>query len=97
MTFAEFEKSLQAPQPPDLSPLLESLWWDGKNNWDKAHEVAQEIAGPSGSWVHAYLHRREGDTGNAAYWYQRAGRSMPSKTLQAEWAELVSHFLQEKK
>jgi len=97
MTLTEFEKSLQDAQPPNLSPLLISLWWDRKNNWDKAHEIAQEISGPSGSWVHAYLHRREGDPGNAAYWYQRAGRPMPAKTLEAEWAELVNHFLQEKK
>ncbi len=97
MTFPEFKKSLRDPQPPDLSPLLVSLWWDGKNKWDQAHDVAQDIESPAGSWVHAYLHRREGDLGNAAYWYRRAGRSMPSSTLEAEWADLVNYFLQEKK
>lgn len=97
MTFLEFKKSLQDPQPPDLSPLLISLWWDGKNHWDQAHDVAQDIASPEGSWVHAYLHRREGDLGNAGYWYRRAGKPMTSGTLEAEWVDLVNYFLLEKK
>jgi hypothetical protein len=74
MTMDEFRKSLIAAQPPaELTPALVGLWWDAKGDWTRAHESAQQDEGPEGSWVHAYLHRKEGDQGNAAYWYVGRG------------------------
>jgi hypothetical protein len=74
-------------------PLL-ALWWDGRGNWEKAHEVAQDVDGPDGAWVHAYLHRKEGDASNAAYWYRRAGQPVASGDLRAEWEGMVTALLQ---
>lgn len=94
MTFNEFTLSLSQPQPPgDLSELLQALWYDGIDDWDTAHNIAQDIASPEGSWVHAYLHRKEGDEGNAAYWYRRAGKPMPRISLQEEWEQIVTELL----
>ena len=72
-----------------LPPLLEALWWDARGDWDRAHAVAQGIETAEGAWVHAYLHRKEGDLSNADYWYRRAGRTRPQGTLDAEWESLV--------
>jgi hypothetical protein len=72
---------------------LQSLWHDGRGEWDKAHDVAQDINTPDGSWIHAYLHRKEGDRSNAKYWYNRANRTMPTYSLEQEWEEMVIVFL----
>ncbi|HEX6015452.1 MAG TPA: hypothetical protein VFY87_27355 [Geminicoccaceae bacterium] len=72
-----------------LAPPLEALWWDACGDWDRAHQVAQSVDTPDGAWVHAYLHRKEGDLSNADYWYRRAGRARPSTPLDAEWAEIA--------
>jgi hypothetical protein len=94
MTYDEFSKSLAIPNPPaGLSVYLEALWYDGANNWEKAHEIAQDINDKDGSWLHAYLHRKEGDAINAGYWYRRAGKPMPSYSLQQEWKEMVAALL----
>jgi hypothetical protein len=94
MTFADFQRSLDAPTPPaDLSPALLALWHDGCGDWQRAHEVAQDIEEESGSWVHAYLHRKEGDVGNAHYWYRRAGVTPASGSLDAEWRAIVEALL----
>ncbi len=79
--------------PKQLPVLLKALWCDGKDDWESAHNLAQNVEGKEGSWVHAYLHRKEGDDDNAHYWYRLANRSFPSKSLDAEWVELVTHFL----
>jgi len=82
MDLAQFRQSLdQANPPPELSSALAGLWWDGKGDWDKAHDCAQEQEDAAGNWVHAYLHRKEGDIGNAAYWYRRANRPVPQVAL----------------
>lgn len=73
-------------------PLL-ALWWDDKGDWNKAHEIAQEIEAAHGAWVHAYLHRKEGDHGNAAYWYRRAGRPIAKDDLHDEWKRIVLEML----
>ena len=75
-----------------LPPLLAALWWDARGDWVRAHEIAQSVETADGSWVHAYLHRKEGDLGNADYWYRRAGRRRPAVTLDDEWAEIAEAF-----
>ncbi len=76
-----------------FSPLLQALWYDAQGDWSKAHDLTQDIEMPAGGWVHAYLHRKEGDIFNANYWYRRAGKSRPGGTLEAEWEALVNAFL----
>ena len=94
MTFEEFQTSLDYPKPPEnIPPQLSSLWYDAKGQWHEAHEIAQNIHSREGAWVHAYLHRKEGDRSNAGYWYRNAGKSFPDKSLEEEWKELVSTFL----
>ena len=94
MTIAMFKESLKQPTPPEgISKLLQALWYDGKNDWETAHNIAQDISSAEGSWVHAYLHRREGDEGNAAYWYQRAGKPVPGMSLQQEWEQITTKLL----
>ena len=96
MSFAEFQDSLRAAEPPaGLAPAVQALWHDARGDWDRPHDCAQAAPGRAGSWVHAYLHRKEGDLGNAGYWYARAGRTTPprSVTLEAEWADLARTLL----
>jgi hypothetical protein len=94
MTLADFKFSLSQPEPPDgLSALLKALWYEGKNNWEQAHNIAQDVPSAEGSWVHAYLHRKEGDQGNAAYWYHRAGKPLPLVSHEKEWEQIVSALL----
>ena len=76
--------------PEDLSVYLLSLWYDAKGNWSKAHEIIQDKEDESGSWIHAYLHRKEGDIGNADYWYRKAGRERPNVNLEVEWQQIAS-------
>jgi hypothetical protein len=78
----------EAP-PPGVSGALAALWWDAKGDWNRAHALAQENAGKEGDAVHAYLHRKEGDSENARYWYARAGRPAAMGTLHGEWEALV--------
>jgi hypothetical protein len=94
VTFEKFQESLSGDAPPgELNRALAGLWWDAKGDWSKAHESAQEDEGPAGSWVHAYLHRKEGDTSNAGYWYRRARKNPSHATLQEEWAEIAKALL----
>jgi hypothetical protein len=93
VTLAEFEASLGASRPPDgLSPLLTALWHDGSGDWDTAHHLAQDIESEDAAWVHAYLHRKEGDLSNAAYWYRRANRPVAQRSLKDEWREIVEEL-----
>jgi hypothetical protein len=93
MRFEDFEKSLTTSIPPNGSDFLQSLWYDAKGNWSKAHEIIQNIDDKNAAWIHAYLHRKEGDMGNADYWYRRAGRKRPDMALTEEWADIVKSFL----
>lgn len=96
MPFEEFRQSLTATEPPTgLTHALAGLWWDGKGDWTRAHESAQQDEGVEGSWVHAYLHRKEGDQGNAAYWYSRAGKPVCREPLDSEWASIVKKLLRQ--
>jgi hypothetical protein len=94
MTLDDFRKSLSDSNPPaELTLALAGLWWDAKGDWTRAHESAQQDEGPAGAWVHAYLHRKEGDQGNAAYWYNRAGQSICREPLEKEWAAITAALL----
>ena len=94
MTFEEFKESLEHSRPPeDISPNLMAMWLDAKGDWEEAHAIVQQTGGPDGNWIHAYLHREEGDLANASYWYSRAGKQMPSVSLQEEWEEIVRDLL----
>ena len=83
-------------QAPDSSwpDGLKALWYEGAGDWQAAHDIAEALEGPVGSWIHAYLHRREGDRWNAGYWYNRAGRPYPEHPMQEEYRELVAYLLQ---
>ena len=76
-----------------MSPALRALWLDARGDWDGAHEAAQADEGGDGDWVHAYLHRKEGDAGNAAYWYRRAGKPVCRTSLDEEWEAIASALL----
>lgn len=76
-----------------FAPPLQALWHDARGDWERAHELVQAVAGREGAWVHAYLHRKEGDPGNAAYWYARAGRPVCSDPLAVEWIAITSELL----
>ena len=94
MTIEEFRDTLREARPPAALDLaLAGLWWDAKGDWAKAHESAQQDEGPAGSWVHAYLHRKEGDLSNAGYWYRRAGKSEARNTLEEEWRDITEALL----
>ncbi len=95
MTLQEFTSTLSADEPPDSPPLLKSLWHDAKGDWARAHEIAQEVEDASGAWVHAYLHRKEGDLGNAGYWYRRARQPVATDSLDEEWTRIVTALLEE--
>lgn len=89
MTVTEFA----AAESGKFTGALLALWWDGKGDWKKAHEIAQDVPGVDGAWVHAYLHRKEGDVENAAYWYRRAGRPVAEGDLQSEWERIAGEML----
>ena len=94
MTLDDFVASLaQASPPAGLSLAMQGLWWDGKGDWGRAHGCAQDQDDRIGAAVHAYLHRKEGDLGNAGYWYARAGRTMPNGPLETEWRALAAELL----
>ncbi len=94
MNFQDFKSSLNASSiPPGLSNGLTALWYDGKGDWNKAHDVAQEVRTVEGSWIHAYLHRKEGDAGNASYWYHRANQPVCKASLAEEWENIVKALL----
>jgi hypothetical protein len=96
MNLAAFRQSLSAPTPPaGLTLALEALWHDARGDFDRAHDLAQSDEGGAGDWVHAYLHRKEGDAGNATYWYRRAGRPLCRAALDAEWEAIARALLGE--
>jgi hypothetical protein len=89
-----FKESLSQDAPdPQLSTILKSLWYDAKGDWERAHDFVDQLPGSDAAWVHAYLHRKEGDVWNADYWYARAKKTRPSYSLEEEWANLVDYFI----
>jgi hypothetical protein len=97
MSFDELRQSIErdAAPPAGASLVVQALWHDARGDWERAHNCAQEEHGRDGSWIHAYLHRKEGDLGNAGYWYSRAGRKMPAPTvtLEAEWEAIARELV----
>ena|SRR5215216_6270804 len=94
MTIEDFKKSLAETRvPAGVSSALQALWHDGRGDWNAAHETAQDIEGLEGAWVHAYLHRKEGDAANAAYWYRRADQPVCRQPLEEEWEAIVRALL----
>ncbi|MET0428538.1 MAG: hypothetical protein ABW026_08560 [Microvirga sp.] len=96
MSVDTFEASLQQDQPPEgWSHALQALWWDARGDWDQAHGTAQiDEADPECAWVHAYLHRKEGDLSNAAYWYRRSGHPVATGSLADERQSIAKSLLQ---
>lgn len=93
MKYEMFIASIEENEPlADTEEILKALWYEKKGNWDRGHRIAQKIASSEGSAVHAYLHRREGDIGNARYWYARAGRDEFKGGLDEEWESLAREF-----
>jgi hypothetical protein len=92
---AEFKATLSGAVPaPELGAPLAALWWAGKGKWDEAHKIAQDDHEKASAWVHAYLHRVEGDLGNAGYWYRQAGKPVAAGSLESEWDRMVSELLE---
>jgi hypothetical protein len=90
LTPDEFKASLSLKEPPEALSLHEkALWFAGKGNWEKAHQIVQNLSDGTSARIHAFLHRQEGDITNARYWYARAGVHMPDISLNEEWEELV--------
>jgi hypothetical protein len=92
MTFHQFRKCLSNNQPPDDGSILTALWYDARGDWNRAHEVVQDLETREAAWIHAYLHRKEGDVTNAQYWYRKAGQSMPQGSLEQEWEMIARRF-----
>jgi len=97
MSFAEFLQSASGggPPPSEIRSALAALWYDRRGDWDRAHELAQATGDKDSAWVHAYLHRKEGDETNAGYWYRLAGRSASRSPLDEEWAQIAQALLNE--
>ena len=94
MTLEEFKFSLEQKQPPEgLDHLLLSLWYDAKGDWEMSHAIVQDLETKDAALIHAYLHRKEGDLGNADYWYYRAGMKRNNHTIEEEWDLLVARFI----
>jgi hypothetical protein len=98
MDLPGFRATLTDPAPPPLSGPLRALWWAAKGGygtdaWNQAHKIAQADEGADAAWVHAYLHRVEGDLDNARYWYRRAGKTIPPLPLAEEWTAIAAALL----
>jgi hypothetical protein len=94
MSLADFRASLSGTAPaPGVDATLAGLWWAAKGQWDAAHKIIQEESSADAAWAHAYLHRVEGDLGNAGYWYRQAGQPVAQDSLETEWERIVTALL----
>lgn len=94
MDVNSFRESLADGNPPtSVSVYAQALWYDAKGNWHRAHELIQDLTDKNAAWIHAYLHRKEGDSWNADYWYTRAGRKRPNASLAEEWEQIAGALL----
>jgi hypothetical protein len=95
VSMADFTASLSGAAPAtDLAPPLAALWWAAKGHWDEAHKIVQDEDTTDAAWVHAYLHRVEGDLSNAGYWYRRAGQPVARDSLESEWQRIVAALIE---
>ncbi len=98
MRVADFRASLSGAAPAsEVAPSLAALWWAAKGDWDRAHKIVQDEATREAAWVHAYLHRVEGDLSNAGYWYRQAGQPAAKDSLDIEWARIASALIEDGK
>ena len=95
MTLEAFARSVSGSKPPALAPSLQALWWAAKDDWERAHQIAMAHQDRDCAWVHAYLHRREGDLPNARWWYNEARRPVAAGSLDDEWSAIVRALLSE--
>ena len=93
MTLDEYRATLDDREPPTVAPVLRAMWYAANGKWDEAHRIAQDINDRSGAWVHAHLHRVEGDLGNARYWYSHAAQAEATGSIAAEWERIVTELL----
>lgn len=94
MTIQAFTDSINNSIPPKGSNIyMHAMWYDAKGDWHKAHSLVDSLHDETACWVHAYLHRKEGDVGNANYWYRKAGKQIPAVSLQQEWEQIVNALL----
>jgi hypothetical protein len=94
MTVDELKRSLSgASPPPGVPATVAALWWAAKDEWDRAHALVMDESGPDAAWVHAYLHRVEGDLPNAGYWYRQAGREPATGAFDTEWNAIATALL----
>lgn len=94
MDKASFLQSLKNDEPPvNVSSFVIALWYDAKGQWEKAHEIVQEIPDAKAAKIHAYLHRKEGDLFNADYWYSRSGTARQNMSLEEEWNQLLDELI----
>ena len=98
MNLDRFKSSLSRSEPPTgLTPALQALWWDAKGDWKRAHGCVDDEAGEIAAWAHAYLHRKEGDLGNAGYWYRQAGKSLFKGSSEDEWTAIAASLLKQER
>lgn len=95
MNVSAFKESLKENNPPTVSVYLQALWYDAKDNWKTGHNLIDHLEDKKACWVHAYLHRKEGDIWNADYWYRKAGRTRPTISIDQEWDEIVKVLVSE--
>jgi hypothetical protein len=94
MQFEEYANSLNSNYPPEnINQFAQAMWYDAKGDWEKAHNIVQDIENKTAYRIHAYLHRKEGDSGNAGYWYNKASTKLPDYSLEKEWEEIVKAVL----
>jgi hypothetical protein len=94
MQFEEYANSFNSNCPPEnINQFAQAMWYDAKGDWEKAHNIVQDIENKTAYRIHAYLHRKEGDNGNAGYWYNKAGTKLPDYSLEKEWEEIVKAVL----
>jgi hypothetical protein len=96
MTLHAFTRSVLENKPPTpLTPSLQALWWAAKDDWERAHQIVMAHDDRDCAWVHAYLHRREGDLPNARWWYNESKRPVATGSLDNEWSAIVRALLNE--
>jgi tetratricopeptide (TPR) repeat protein len=93
-TLEDFNETLSFQEPPEeMNNLLQALWFNAKGDWETAHELIQSVYTTEGAWVHAYMHRKEGDMDKAAHWYKKAGKIIPDNSFEEEWLIILAEFL----